>query len=79
MSTSPTPIAEFFRRLCADHHSIAHVQEKEDLIPYSFDGTATYQCMPGLVIFPTTTEEVVGVVKLAGELNVPLGLTLAAE
>jgi hypothetical protein len=36
------------------------LREKEDLIPYSFDGTATYQAMPEFVVFPTSTEVVVG-------------------
>ena len=39
--------------------------EKEDLIPYSFDGTAALQQMPGCVAFAKTTEQVVGVLKLA--------------
>lgn len=38
---------------------------KEDLIPYSFDGTAALQAMPGCVVFPATTEQVSGVLKLA--------------
>jgi len=41
--------------------------EKEDLIPYSFDGTAALQQMPGCVAFATTTDQVVGVLKLAGQ------------
>ena len=39
----------------------------EDLIPYSFDGTAAMQQMPGGVVFTTTTEQVVGVLKLAND------------
>ncbi len=38
---------------------------KEDLIPYSFDGTAALQQMPGCIVFPTTTDQVAGVLKLA--------------
>ena len=30
----------------------------EDLIPYSFDGTAALQAMPGAVVFVTTTQQV---------------------
>lgn len=41
--------------------------EKEDLIPYSFDGTAALQQMPGCVVFPKSTEEVVAILKLANE------------
>src|SRR5438094_4540176 len=39
----------------------------EDLIPYSFDGTAALQQMPGCVVFARTTEQVSSVLKLAGE------------
>ena len=38
---------------------------KEDLIPYAFDGTAAMSQMPGCVAFVTTTEQIVGVLKLA--------------
>lgn len=40
---------------------------REDLIPYSFDGTAAMQQMPGCVVFARTTEEVAAVLKLANE------------
>src|SRR5881394_2704515 len=39
----------------------------EDLIPYSFDGTAVLQQMPGCVVFAKTTEQVAAVLKQAGE------------
>ena len=38
---------------------------KEDLIPYSFDGTATLQQMPGCVVLATTTDQVSAVLRLA--------------
>src|SRR5205823_12506512 len=38
---------------------------KEDLIPYSFDGTAALQQMPACVVFTRSTAEVAGVLKLA--------------
>lgn len=37
----------------------------EDLIPYSFDGTAALQQMPGAVVFPSGTEEISAVLKWA--------------
>jgi glycolate oxidase len=40
---------------------------KEDLIPYSFDGTAALRQMPGCVVFPRSTGEVSAVLKLANE------------
>ena len=45
---------------------------KEDLIAYSFDGTAALQQMPGCVVFATTAEQVAGVLKLANETSTPL-------
>ncbi len=39
----------------------------EDLIPYSFDGTAAMKCLPGAVIFVTSTEEVSRLLKYANE------------
>jgi glycolate oxidase len=38
---------------------------QQDLIPYSFDGTATFQQMPGCVVLPKTTGQVAAVLKLA--------------
>ena len=40
---------------------------QEDLIPYSFDGTAALAQMPGCVVFATTTGHVAGVLKLANQ------------
>jgi glycolate oxidase len=39
----------------------------EDLIPYSFDGTAALQQLPGCVVFAASTAEVAGVLKLAND------------
>jgi glycolate oxidase len=38
---------------------------KEDLITYSFDGTAAMQQMPGCVVFAETTQHVVEILKVA--------------
>src|SRR5690242_16773446 len=46
--------------------------EKEDLIPYSFDGTAALQEMPGCVVFPSSTTEVSETLKLANKTNTPV-------
>lgn len=40
---------------------------KEDLIPYSFDGTAAMQQMPGCVAFVESAQEVSDILKLANE------------
>ncbi len=46
--------------------------EKEDLIPYSFDGTAALQQMPGCVVFAGSTEQAAGVLKFANQSRVPV-------
>src|SRR6476661_3975165 len=39
----------------------------EDLIPYSFDGTAAMQQMPGCIVFSQTTEQISSILKLANQ------------
>lgn len=46
--------------------------EPEDLIPYSFDGTATLQQLPLAVALPRATPEVVALVQWARERHVPI-------
>lgn len=48
------------------------LSEKEDLIPYSFDGTAALQQMPGCVAFAVNTAEVSAVLRLANETGTPV-------
>ena len=45
---------------------------KEDLITYSFDGTAALQQLPGCVVFVHSTEEVAAVLKVAQDSKTPL-------
>lgn len=45
---------------------------KEDLVPYSFDGTAALQQLPGAVAFATTTEQVAQILKLANQTKAPV-------
>jgi len=45
---------------------------KEDLIPYSFDGTAALTQMPGCVAFVETAAQVQRVLQLANTLKVPV-------
>ncbi len=45
---------------------------REDLIPYSFDGTAALRQSPGCVGFARSTEEVRAVLKLANETKTPV-------
>jgi len=41
--------------------------QKEDIIPYSFDGTAALRQMPGCVTLASTVAQVAGVLKLANQ------------
>jgi glycolate oxidase len=45
---------------------------KEDLIVYSFDGTAALSQIPGCVVLPRTTEEVRAVLSLANRSRIPV-------
>jgi glycolate oxidase len=45
---------------------------QEDLIPYSFDGTAALQQMPACVVFPQSAEHVSAILKLANRTKTPV-------
>lgn len=57
------------RRIAGDKEVLT---AKEDLITYSFDGTAAMQQMPGCVVFVRTAEQVRDVLKLANETRTPV-------
>ncbi|MCS1408318.1 MAG: putative FAD-linked oxidoreductase [Verrucomicrobia subdivision 3 bacterium] len=40
---------------------------REDLIPYSFDGTAALKQLPGCVVFASSTDEIAAILKLANQ------------
>jgi glycolate oxidase len=46
--------------------------EPEDLIPYSFDGTAALKQRPEAVVFPRTTAQVADCVRLAAAARIPI-------
>ncbi len=46
--------------------------EKEDLIPYSFDGTAVLKQLPRVVVFPRHAQDVSAVLKLAHTHRAPV-------
>src|SRR5436190_20478601 len=50
----------------------AVLTEPEDIIPYGFDGTAALRERPGGVVFPASTDHVVGCVRAAAEHGVPI-------
>lgn len=46
--------------------------ELEDILPYSFDGTATLKQRPRAVVFPSSAKEVAEILKLARAQRVPV-------
>ena len=46
--------------------------EPEDLIPYSFDGTAALHQMPGCVTFAQNTGETAAILRLANKTKTPV-------
>ncbi len=63
MPLSPTLLAGLRNALGPENVLTA----PEDLIPYSFDGTAALRQMPGAVALATTTDQVSAVLKFANE------------
>lgn len=50
----------------------AILTQPEDLIPYSFDGTAALQQLPGVVVFVRSAQEVAAVLRLANDEGIPV-------
>ena len=46
--------------------------QKEDIIPYGFDGTAALSEMPVAVVFPKTTQEVSAILRWANQTGTPV-------
>src|SRR5437762_610801 len=65
---SSTPVAEL-RRLLSPDRVIA---DPSELYVYDCDGFTIARSTPGAVVFPTSTEEVVRVVKLLAERDIPI-------
>src|ERR1043166_504775 len=63
MSLANNTLTEL-RRIVGDEDVL---NEKEDLIPDSVDGTAALQQMPGCVAFAKTSEQVAAILKLANQ------------
>ncbi|MCZ7640728.1 MAG: FAD-binding protein [Verrucomicrobia bacterium] len=68
MALPETVVADLKRRLGPENVLTA----KEDLIPYSFDGTAALSQMPGAVVLPRNTEQVPAVLRIANTARVPV-------
>jgi glycolate oxidase len=68
MTMTPDTIAQL-RKIVGDANVLS---AREDLIAYSFDGTAAMQSMPGCVTFVTTTEQAAEILKLANQTKTPV-------
>jgi glycolate oxidase len=68
MPPAPTTLSDL-RLIVGREHVLT---EQEDLIPYSFDGTAALRQMPGCVVFPAGAEHVAAVLKLATRTKTPV-------
>ncbi|HEU0011906.1 MAG TPA: FAD-linked oxidase C-terminal domain-containing protein [Verrucomicrobiae bacterium] len=64
-----TTTLDELRRVCGPEEVLTM---KEDLIPYSFDGTAAMQQMPGCVVFVRNAQQIRGVLRLANETRTPV-------
>jgi glycolate oxidase len=62
----------FLQTLIGSLGAAAVLTSDEDVIPYSFDGTAALKQRPLCVAFPETTEEAAACVKLAVQHGVPV-------
>jgi len=69
-------VTEAFERTVSDLRGIVGGGEvltaQEDIIPYSFDGTAAMQAMPGCVVFARTSDQVAAVLKTANASKTPV-------
>src|SRR6185369_16173690 len=63
MSLAQSTLSEL--RSIVGHKEV--LTEKEDLIPYGFDGTAALSQMPGCVVFAKETAQVSAVLKFANQ------------
>ncbi len=68
MALAQSTVSEL-RRIVGPQHVLT---EQEDLIPYSFDGTAARRQMPGCVVFPAATRQVAAILKLANQTKTPV-------
>ncbi len=62
------PIIQELKEIVGDP---AILSSREERSVYECDGLASYRELPGLVVLPQTTQEVVEIVKLCDRLNIP--------
>ena len=72
---TPDPILKQLRAIVGAKNVLT---KKEDLIPYSFDGTAALKATPGCVVFVKDSEQIAGILKLANESG-PAGMSASSN
>ncbi len=65
----PADLLDRLQRALGPEHVLT---APEDLIPYSFDGTAALRQMPDAVVLPRTTDQVAEVLRLAHQTRTPV-------
>ena len=72
-ATAAPPLAdELVKRFAAIVGAAHCISRPEQLRTYECDGLTSFRARPGLVVLPASTDEVVAVVKLAREANLPI-------
>jgi glycolate oxidase len=64
-------LAELAREFTASLGSVAVITDRVQLRTYECDGLTAYRCIPGLVVIPSSAEQVAYVVRRCAELSVP--------
>ncbi|MBP7141733.1 MAG: FAD-binding protein [Opitutaceae bacterium] len=63
---------DFIPALRAALPDVTLLTDREDLLPYGFDGTATLKGAPACVLFPRSAQEVSTVIQFARERHIPV-------
>lgn len=63
---------QILENLAAIVGSDSILTRREDLVPYSFDGTAAWKQLPGCVAFAKSTAKIADILKLANRFKVPV-------
>lgn len=71
VATSPASKSTLFQELARIVGAEGVIEHRDELLVYECDGYVIEKSLPDVVVFPTTTEQVVAIVKLCGRLGVP--------
>ncbi len=71
VATSPASKSTLFQELARIVGAEGVIEHRDELLVYECDGYVIEKSLPDVVVFPTTTDHVVAIVKLCGRLGVP--------